>query len=156
MSKTLPFSYFLKVSKTRELPEMQRGSDANIFLDGFYMGTPYLHIATFDNNNGNESFQLYTFTGQSGIEPMKVASFSRAYPNPLPSGQTFNVELSKPADDATFFTVVDMNGRQVLRRRIAAGESSYQLSGSRFGHGHYVYIVVYKDGESVTGRLMAE
>ena len=138
-----------------ELPEMQRGDDANIFLDGFFMGTPYLLIPTYDEN---ETFHLYTFTGtgQSGIEPMKVTTLSRAYPNPLPAGQMLNVELSKPADEATYFSVIDMNGRQVLRRKIPAGESSYQLSGSRFGHGHYVYTVIYKDGESVTGRLMAE
>lgn len=139
-----------------ELPEMQMGADASIFLDGFFMGTPYLYIQ-YDENE-NESFRLYTFTGtgQSGIESMKVATLSRAYPNPLPSGQMFNVELSKPADGATFFSVTDMSGRQVLRRKIPAGESCYQLSGARFGHGHYVYTVIYKDGESVTGRLMAE
>ncbi|MDE6153370.1 MAG: T9SS type A sorting domain-containing protein [Muribaculaceae bacterium] len=141
-----------------ELPGMKFGYEADIFLDQFYCGTPYLLVPVEYGYNGDDTFMLYTFTGtgQSGIEPTKVAALSSAYPNPLPLGQTFNVELSKPADDATFFSVIDMNGRQVLRRKIAAGESSYRLSGARFGRGHYVYTVIYKDGESVTGRLMAE
>lgn len=140
-----------------EIPEMSKWEWANILLDGLYKGTPYLFVGK-GSGFGGETCQLYTFTGtgQSGIEPVKVAALSRAYPNPLPSGQTFNVELSKPADEATFFSVVDMNGRQVLRRKIPFGESCYRLSGSRFGRGHYVYTVIYKDGESVTGRLMAE
>ena len=66
------------------------------------------------------------------------------------------MNFEQPADDATFFSVLDMKGRQVYCRRVNPGDNSFRLSGTRFGHGHYIYTVVYKDGNSVTGRLMAE
>lgn len=135
------------------LPQVPRGSDPNIFFDGFYNGTPFLLISEYDNDS-NETFQLYTFTGQAGIEPVKVASFAKAYPNPLPAGQIFHVDLAQAADEATYISVVDMNGRQVLRKKVAYGETSCQISGIR--HGQYIYTVIYKNGESVSDKLIAE
>lgn len=126
-------------------------SRPKIFLDGFMYGTPYLWTDTEWNK-----FRIYSFIDQSGIESTKVNSVTSAYPNPLPAGATFTVNFEQPADDATFFSVLDMKGRQVYCRRVNPGDNSFRLSGTRFGHGHYIYTVVYKDGNSVTGRLMAE
>lgn len=81
---------------------------------------------------------------------------SNAYPNPLPAGRTLTVDFQKAADDATYFSITDMTGRQVYRHKVKAGETSCQFNNRRLGHGHYVYTVIYKDGTSVSGRLMAE
>lgn len=125
-----------------------------IFLDGFYCGTPYLCVSK--ENSEDADFRLYTFTGKAGVVANKVTSISGAYPNPLPAGQTLTVSLDRAADNATFFTVTDMSGRQAYRSRVTPGENSFRLSGKRFGHGRYVYTVIYGDGESVSGNLMAE
>lgn len=124
----------------------------DIYLTEIFKGTPYFIVWEY----ASDHMQLYTFTGTNGIEAVKAATIRGGYPNPLPAGETFNVDFEKSADDATFFTVVDMSGRQVLRRRIARGETSFRLSGARFAHGHYIYTVIYGDGSSVSGRLMAE
>lgn len=130
----------------------QSSEEPCLFLDGFSFGTPYLLIS----NGYGESFQLYTFTGNAGVEASKVASFPKAYPNPLPAGAAFTVDFAQAADNATFFTVLDMNGRQVYRTKVKPGETSFELSGARFGHGQYVYTVVYGNGEAVSGKLLAE
>lgn len=135
-----------------ELPTLPRGEDPDIFLSGFYQGTPYMLLRT----GSEESFQLYKFTGQAGIQAVKVATVAKAYPNPLPAGQTFNVELAQPADNATFISVVDMKGRQILRRRIAPNETVCHIPGSRVSNGQYIYTVVYGNGETVSGKLLAE
>lgn len=132
-----------------EVPCDNDGEVGDLFFDGFYQGHPYLK-----REEENGTLQLYTFTGQAGIEPVKVASFAKAYPNPLPAGQTFHVDLTQAADEATYISVVDMNGRQVLRKKIAYGETSCQISGIR--HGQYIYTVIYKNGESVSDKLIAE
>lgn len=124
-----------------------------IFLDSFYCGTPFILLG---DEEPESTFQLYTFTGNSGVENKKVASFSAAYPNPLPAGQTLNVTFENEADDATYFTVLDMWGRQVYRRKIKPGETSCQISGARFGHGQFIYTIVYGNGESVSGKLLSE
>lgn len=129
-------------------------SNYQLFLDGFYCGTPYL-LASIDNEEDSD-FQLYTFTGKAGVVANKVTSITGAYPNPLPAGQTLTVSLDRAADNATFFTVTDMSGRQAYRSRVTPGENSFRLSGARLGHGRYVYTVIYGDGESVSGNLMAE
>ena len=122
-----------------------------VVLDGFYKGTPYvLYEPEYKH------FQLCTFTGTNSIQAVKAASFNAAYPNPLPAGHTFTVDFAEPADDATFFCVIDMNGRQVYRRKLAPGQTTYKLTGSRFGRGNYVYTVVYGDGHAVSGKLIAE
>ncbi|MBP3536457.1 MAG: T9SS type A sorting domain-containing protein [Muribaculaceae bacterium] len=119
-------------------------------------GTPYLLEQDYRIDLNEDYFQLYTFTGTTGIQAVKAASFNAAYPNPLHAGQTFTVDFAEPADDATFFCVIDMNGRQVYRRKVASGQTTYKLTGSRFGRGNYVYTVVYGDGQAVSGKLMAE
>lgn len=132
----------------KELPD--GWSYSSLYMSQLYQGTPFLAYYSMD------CYRLYSFTGKSGIEPTLVSSFKSAYPNPLPEGATFNVSLPQAADDATFFCVTDMSGRQVLRRKVAAGETSYRLSNARFSHGHYIYTVIYSDGTAVSGRLMAE
>lgn len=132
------------------------GNDQGIFLSGMYKGTPYSLQNDDDPATHDEYFQLYKFTGQSGIQAVKVATLAKAYPNPLPAGQTFNIELAHPADHSTFVSVVDMKGRQILRRKISSGETNCQISGSRVGHGQYIYTVVYGNGETVSGKLIAE
>lgn len=124
-----------------------------IFFSNITHGIPYWLVYVDDNNR---FFQLYTFTGKAGVEANKVAPFTKAYPNPLPAGATFTVDFDQVADDATFFTVLDMNGRQVYRSKVKHGETSFELSGARFGHGQYVYTVVYGNGEAVSGKLLAE
>lgn len=136
------------------IPNLESSDSPCIFLDGFYCGTPYL-LAPIDNEKYS-GFQLYTFTGSAGVVANKVTSITGAYPNPLPAGQTLTVSLDRAADNSTFFTVTDMTGRQVYRHRVTPGENSFRLSGARFGHGRYVYTVIYGDGESVSGNLMAE
>ena len=131
-------------------------SMCNIVLDGIYKGTPYLLECYEDKVGGDDYFQLYTFNGTNSIQAVKAASFNAAYPNPLPAGQTFTVDFAEPADDATFFCVIDMNGRQVYRRKLAPGQTTYKLTGSRFGRGNYVYTVVYGDGHAASGKLIAE
>lgn len=129
----------------------------NIFFSNLIAGIPYW-VVYIDGIQGpySEYFQLYTFTGNAGVEASKVASFPKAYPNPLPAGATFTVDFAQVADNATFFTVLDMNGRQVYRTKVKPGETSFELSGARFGHGQYVYTVVYGNGEAVSGKLLAE
>lgn len=127
-------------------------SNPCIFLDGFMSGTPYLLAAVVYERD----FQLYTFTGTSAIEANKVATFPKAYPNPLPAGATFTVDFGRVADTATFFSVLDMNGRQVYRTKVKPGDASLELFGARFGRGQYVYTVVYGDGETISGKLLAE
>lgn len=131
------------------------GSEVNIYLDRFYQGTPYLLVSEYDSQSDRSTSRLYTFTDESGVESVAVP-MSKAYPNPLPSGETFTVELETPADNATFFSVTDMKGRQVFRGRVPAGESTYKVPGLHVGHGHYIYTVVYSNGEIASGRLMAE
>ena len=133
------------------LPECEFSME--IFLDGLTYGNPYLIVR---DENGIYSLCSFTNTAESGIKSAKVNSVTSAYPNPLPAGATFTVNFEQPADDATFFSVLDMKGRQVYCRRVKPGDNSFRLSGTRFGHGHYIYTIVYKDGNSVTGRLMAE
>ena len=125
----------------------------DIYLSGFDKGTPFWGVG---DGFKDIYYNMYTFTGKAGIEPTLVSSFKSAYPNPLPAGEAFNVSLPQPADDATFFCVTDMKGRQVCRRKVTAGETTYSLTGSRFSHGHYVYTVIYGDGTTASGRLMAE
>lgn len=132
---------------------LSNGSDyEDIVLSEFTHGVPYMIYY----NGEQEYYAFYTFTGKTGIEPTMVSSFKSAYPNPLPAGETFNVSLPRAADDATFFCVTDMKGRQVCRRKVAPGETTYSLTGSRFSRGHYVYTVIYGDGTTASGRLMAE
>lgn len=138
-----------------ELPD---GSGfVGIYLSEISHGIPYM-MYNYENyeDYDNEFDAIYTFTGKAGIEPTMVSSFKSAYPNPLPAGEAFNVSLPQPADDATFFCVTDMKGRQVCRRKVAPGETTYSLTGSRFSRGHYVYTVIYGDGTTASGRLMAE
>ena len=129
------------------------GNLGNVFLIDFYQGTPFMIC---EDEKASSVKRMYTFTGKSGIEVAEVSSFKSAYPNPLPAGEVFNVSLPQPADDATFFCVTDMKGRQVCRRKVAPGETTYSLTGSRFSRGHYVYTVIYGDGTTASGRLMAE
>ena len=137
-----------------ELPLLDNASD--IVFDEFDKGTPYLIEYYEGKIDEGDYFQLYTFNGTNSIQAVKAASFNAAYPNPLPAGQTFTVGLAEPADDVTFFCVIDMNGRQVYRRKLAPGQNTYKLTGSRLGRGNYVYTVVYGDGHAVSGKLIAE
>ncbi len=137
-----------------ELPLLKDAG--TIVFGGIDQGTPYLCQYYETQMDEDEYFQLYTFNGTNSIQAVKAASFNAAYPNPLPAGQTFTVDFAEPADDATFFCVIDMNGRQVYRRKLAQGQTTYKLTGSRFGRGNYVYTVVYGDGHAVSGKLIAE
>lgn len=134
----------------------KNGESIHFYFDSFYKGHPFLMVGTGDTEKRIEYTQFFTFTGTSGIEAVNIGSMSKAYPNPLPAGHTFTVEFDRAADNGTFFTVVDMQGRQVYRSRVKAGETSFRLSGRRFGHGRYVYTVVYDDGESTSGNLLAQ
>lgn len=143
-----------------QLPNLENNMSASpiILLNKIYSGIPYLSLVS--NNYGidnNDYFQLFTFTGQSQVEAQRVSTLTNtAYPNPLPVGQPLTVEFDKVADDATFFSIIDMTGRQIYRHKIKAGENSYQFDGGRLGHGIYAYTVIYNDGTSISGRLMAE
>lgn len=141
------------------LPTDLIGTNLDIFLDGFYQGTPYmLGVSSGPAHDWSDyECRLYSFTTNgAGIGVSEVKSVMNAYPNPLPVGHTFNVDLPQSADDATFLCVTDMNGRQVCRRKVPCGETGYKFSGLRFGHGHYIYTIIYGDGKSVSGKLIAE
>lgn len=134
------------------------GESIKFYFDSFYKGHPFIMVDGSEYVGYNEQYraQFFTFTGTSSMEAVNVGAMSKAYPNPLPAGHTFTVEFDRAADNGTFFTVVDMQGRQVYRSRVKAGETSFRLSERRFGHGRYVYTVVYGDGESTSGNLLAQ
>lgn len=133
-----------------QLPDLGYTSNLHIFLDNFYCGTPYL-MTTYDYN-----YQLWTFTGTSSVNSVSVTdNFTKAYPNPLPAGETLTVELNRPSDANTVLVILDLNGRNIVRKPVNPNENRIHIS-SRFAHGHYIYNVIYGDGTVESGRLMAE
>lgn len=128
-----------------------------IYLSNITSGAPvYVTREGSDSSTGDDvnKYTVWSFDAAGTNAPVAKTTL-KAYPNPLPAGAPLTVELPAPADARTVFIVNDMNGRQVLRREVAKGESVYRVS-PRFGHGAYVYTVIYGDGSSFTGKLAAE
>lgn len=126
--------------------------DISFVLDNFYCGKPYLKHYDYELEDVNS--QLFTFTGTSSLDAVKVSS-TKVYPNPVAAGGTVTIELNKPADDNTKLIILDMNGRRVKRETVKPGEEAVRVN-NRFAHGHYIYNVVYGDGTVDSGRLMAD
>lgn len=101
---------------------------------------------------------IWTFTGNSGISAPAANKVSalKAYPNPLPADSRLNIELERPADGNTFLSVIDMKGRQIMRKRLAPGTSATTVDGGRLHGGILIYTVSYGDGEIASGKLCAE
>lgn len=124
------------------------------FLDGVMYGKPYIVTMEFDGNY-DEWMTVYEINATAGVQAVKVAQLN-AYPNPLCGGQTLTVELDRPADNKTFLVITDMKGRQVARQRVENGAEKAVLNHSRFGHGQYIYTVIFGDGTSSSGKLLAD
>ncbi len=123
-------------------------------------GEPYAMVCWEDENDENyvEYYSIYRFTGElngNGIKSVKVNEI-KGYPNPLRNGESFRVELDRPADDNTIIVVTDMKGRQVERRHIEEGAYTTTLRRAHFGSGQYIYTVIFGDGTSATGKVLAE
>ncbi len=125
-------------------------------LSNVYSGKPFISITTFPE--GEESAPvnyIWSFYGTSGTWAPTVKMQVRAYPNPLPGGEPLTIELPEPAGADTFVCINDLRGRQVFRRRVNAGETSFKVH-NRFSHGAYVYTVINKSGVVASGKLLAE
>ena len=126
--------------------------EPDIWLSYAYEGVPFLMISDY----GTHSETLYTFTGESSVNPVvAMQKSSVGYPNPVSQGGTFTVVLGKEADHSTRFVVLDMNGRSVMSRNIKPGSTDFSLS-NRFANGHYIFNVIYGDGTVESGRLLSE
>ena len=126
--------------------------EPDIWLSYAYEGVPFLMISDY----GTHSETLYTFTGESSVNPVVAMQKSAVgYPNPVSQGGTFTVVLGKEADHSTRFVVLDMNGRRVMSRNIKPGSTDFSLS-NRFANGHYIFNVIYGDGTVESGRLLSE
>jgi len=141
-----------------ELPGCKDSSDCyvgRISLSNVTLGRPYYMTYVYDSENRVFSYTIWSFDTTSGAKAPEVVRTVPAYPNPLPQGALLTVSLPEAADANTMFVVNDMNGRQVLRRRVHQGETEMTLS-PRFGRGTYVYTVIYADGTTASGKLAAE
>ena len=126
--------------------------EPDIWLSYAYEGVPFLMISDY----GTHSETLYTFTGESSVNPVVAMQKSAVgYPNPVSHGGTFTVVLGKEADHSTRFVVLDMNGRRVMSRNIKPGSTDFSLS-NRFANGHYILNVIDGDGTVESGRLLSE
>lgn len=99
---------------------------------------------------------FWSFTGSNGAFAPTVRTSLSGYPNPLPKGESFIVELPEPSDRHTVIAVTDMNGRQVYRSEIAPGNESATFTLRNEIDGILIYTVIYGDGKSVSGRLIAK
>lgn len=123
---------------------------AGFWVNGFHDVNPIYC------NSMEDGLHFYSFTDSNGVFAPKDITTLSGYPNPLPKGEPFTVELPRPSDNGTFVTVSDMNGRQVYRSRIAPGNESSSFRLRNASDGLLIYTVIYGDGTSVSGRLIAK
>lgn len=137
-----------------ELPRSMEYDGEFIFSRVFDRGGE-LYYMTYDQDY---SRIIWSFTGNSGISAPAAnnAPALKAYPNPLPADSRLNIELERPADGNTFLSVIDMKGRQIMRKRLAPGTSATTVDGRRLHGGMLIYTVSYGDGEIASGKLCAE
>lgn len=143
-----------------ELP-LSSGDDTDALWDG-----EFIFSRVFDCGGGlyyytvgaESHYTIWSFTGNSGISAPAANKVSalKAYPNPLPADSRLNIELERPADGNTFLSVIDMKGRQIMRKRLAPGTSTTTVDGGRLHGGILIYTVSYGDGEIASGKLCAE
>lgn len=143
-----------------ELP-LSSGDDTDALWDG-----EFIFSRVFDCGGGlyyytvgaESHYTIWSFTGNSGISAPAANKVSalKAYPNPLPADSRLNIELERPADGNTFLSVIDMKGRQIMRKRLAPGTSATTVDGGRLHGGILIYTVSYGDGEIASGKLCAE
>lgn len=126
-----------------------------IYLDDYFKGTPYL-ISSVRTSMGDRLFQVYTLGAHSSINKVEVENFTSVHPNPFNFGQNVTVKFDRLADEATFISVVDISGRQVYHKKIKLGENIHTIPNISFSHGHYIYTIIYKDGNSISGKLLAK
>lgn len=105
----------------------------------------------------NNTMTVWDFKGNSaGAYSPQVRTVLSGYPNPLPKGETFTVELPKVSDGRTVVVVTDMSGRQVYRDGVAQGQETVRITPDSVAEGMLIYTVIYGDGETVSGRLIAK
>ncbi len=115
-------------------------------LSNVYSGKPFISTTHFSESDDDPTINyIWSFYGTSGTWAPTVKMQVRAYPNPLPGGELLTIELPEPAGADTFVCINDLRGRQVFRRRVNVGETSFKVH-NRFSHGAYVYTVINKSG----------
>lgn len=117
---------------------------------------PFYVSMSYDDND-NTIWTVWDFKGNStGAYSPQVRTVLAGYPNPLPKGETFTVELPKVADSQTVVVVTDMSGRQVYRSTVAEGMETALITPDSVADGMLVYTVIYGDGETASGKLIAK
>lgn len=136
---------------------MEEYSPGDIYLDNVTTGKPvYVTYNGYDTPDDGQSMEYTSWTfNTSSVNAPAVSNKFKVYPNPLSNGNPLTVELPAPADAHTIFIVNDLKGRQAFRREVARGENSFRVS-PRFTNGAYVYTVIYSDGSSFSGKLIAK
>lgn len=119
--------------------------------------TDPVFISKSYDDNGKTIWNVWDFKGNSaGAYSPQVRTVLSGYPNPLPKGETFTVELPKVSDGRTVVVVTDMSGRQVYRDGVAQGQETVRITPDSVAEGMLIYTVIYGDGETVSGRLIAK
>lgn len=133
-----------------EFPDEFSDSYIYLGLSEYTGGNAYL--VTSDDGTWAKLWKLNVTNGIVNPVAVRTATVS---PNPVPSGSSVRITLEREADTGTVAVINNMNGRQVLRREVAPGENHITLS-PRFAHGTYIYTVIYGDGTTSSGKIVAE
>lgn len=116
----------------------------------------YTKDELYTESERTKTITVWKFDSSSKtVEPTVISRKAIVSPNPLPSGETLKITLPREADDHTFVTITDMNGRQELRERVREGEAQVSIS-PRFAHGLYIFTIIYGNGETASGKVAAE
>lgn len=136
-----------------ELPLNEKGEVGAFMLSVICDGNA-LYV-TNDKESG--SYTTWVFAQGSGVKEIGASgNKAKAYPNPLTEGQTVTVELPYPADQNTLVVVSDLNGRQMVKKNIKAGQNEVQISANLLSDGMNIYTLIYSDGKSYSGKLIKE
>lgn len=118
--------------------------------------SPFYCLTLYDHGNV-AGYEIWDFKGSStGVYSPQVRTVLSGYPNPLPKGESFTVELPKVSDGRTVVVVTDMSGRQVYRESVAQGLETVRITPDSVADGMLIYTVIYGDGETVSGKLIAK
>lgn len=146
------YAYSADNKQICELPASTSVTSVIICFSNIFSGIPY--YVTYNEVDGSAT--VWSFDDVNGVvAPQVVAKSVAASPNPLPAGATLKIDLDNEADDNTFLTITDLNGKQVYSKHVRPGEVSVQVS-PKFSCGVYIYTVIYGDGETYSGKLAAE
>lgn len=129
----------------------------DLFFVGFDKAPVYMTTRSgYIGDEYKSEMIIWKFESTNGAyAPVVANSIATAYPNPLPSGQALTISLPKPADNRTVVTITDMSGRQQLHRNVRQGESEITVS-PRFAQGLHIFTVIYSDGTTASGKVVAK